>query len=64
MPGTWDDLMRFPGQLRWIVGGEDRKFLRLARQVAERRPTTDLRVLEGVGHNPLLESPDRLTDLL
>ncbi|AFL75848.1 alpha/beta fold hydrolase [Thiocystis violascens] len=64
MPSTWDDLMRFPGQLRWIVGGEDRKFLRIARQVAECRPTTDLRVLDGIGHNPLLESPDLLADLL
>ncbi|MBK5964959.1 alpha/beta hydrolase [Thiocystis minor] len=64
MPSTWDDLIRFPGQLRWIVGGEDSKFLRIARQVAERRPTTDLRVLEGIGHNPLLESPDLLADLL
>lgn len=64
MPDTWDDLARFPGQLRWIVGGEDSKFLHIARQVVECRPTTDLRVLDGVGHNPLLEAPELLADFL
>ena len=64
MPDAWDDLIHFPGQLRWIVGSEDRKFLHLARQVAERRATTDLMILDGVGHNPLLEAPAMLANCL
>lgn len=64
MPNTWDDLAHFPGQLRWIVGAEDRKFLHLGRQVAACRPTTELNILDGVGHNPLLEAPAILSDLL
>ncbi len=64
MPDTWDDLVRFPGRLHWIVGGEDEKFLRIARQVTERRPATQLSVLKGIGHNPMLEAPELLARLL
>ncbi|MFD2113427.1 alpha/beta fold hydrolase [Thiorhodococcus fuscus] len=64
MPSTWDDLDRYPGDLTWIVGGEDRKFIQIARQVAERRPATRVHLIEGVGHNPLLEAPNALAQLL
>lgn len=64
MPGTWDDLARFPGHLRWIVGREDTKFLLIARHVAQRRPATDLLIVDGVGHNPVLEAPDLLARIL
>lgn len=64
MPSTWDALARFAGDLHWIVGGEDRKFGHLARQVAEQRPATRVTVLDGIGHNPLLESPRTLRDLI
>ena len=64
MPCIWDDLARFDGDLHWIVGGADRKFLYLARQVAEQRPATRVTVLDGIGHNPLLESPSALRDLI
>nr|WP_243651699.1 alpha/beta fold hydrolase [Thiobaca trueperi] len=63
MPSLWDDLAQFSGQLRWIAGSEDPKFLYLGRQVAEQRPATDLRILDGVGHNPILEAPAILPDL-
>jgi 2-succinyl-6-hydroxy-2,4-cyclohexadiene-1-carboxylate synthase len=64
MPSTWDALARFPGRLRWIVGREDSKFLLIARQIAERRPATDLLIIDDVGHNPLIEAPDLLTRIL
>lgn len=64
MPSTWDALTRFAGDLHWIVGGADKKFIYLARQVVEQRPATRLTVLDGIGHNPLLESPLTLRELL
>ncbi|EXJ13405.1 alpha/beta fold hydrolase [Imhoffiella purpurea] len=64
MPSTWDALARYRGDLTWIVGGEDRKFVQIARQVAELRPSTRVRLIEGIGHNPLLEAPERLNRLL
>lgn len=64
MPSYWDGLTQFPGQLRWIVGGDDPKFLSLARQVADRRPATNLIVLDKIGHNPILEAPQRLAEWL
>ena len=64
MPDTREDLRRFPGDLRWIVGMDDPKFVQVAHHVTDLRPNTDLHLLEGVGHNVLLEAPQKLADLL
>lgn len=64
MPDTRDDLRQFAGDIHWIVGAQDPKFLNLARQVADLRPHTALHLLDGVGHNVLLEAPRQLADLL
>ncbi|RKT47705.1 2-succinyl-6-hydroxy-2,4-cyclohexadiene-1-carboxylate synthase [Thiocapsa rosea] len=64
MPSLWGALTAFPGELTWIVGASDTRFLGIAREVVRRRPATRLHVLPGVGHNPLLECPEILSDLL
>nr|WP_296810539.1 alpha/beta fold hydrolase [Thiocapsa sp.] len=64
MPSLWGALTAFPGDLTWIVGASDARFLGIAREVLRRRPATRLHVLPGVGHNPLLECPEILSDLL
>ena len=64
MPDTRDVLRRFTGDLRWIVGADDPKFARVAQEVLDLRPTTELHILEGVGHNLLLEAPRELAVLL
>ncbi|KAA6186027.1 alpha/beta fold hydrolase [Thiohalocapsa marina] len=64
MPDTRQALAHWPGRLDWIVGGADRKFATLAREVQTRRPDTRLHVLPGIGHNPLLEAPRQLTTLI
>jgi 2-succinyl-6-hydroxy-2,4-cyclohexadiene-1-carboxylate synthase len=60
MPSTWEALTRYQGRLDWIIGGEDRRFQAIAHEVLAHRPTTWLHVLKDVGHNPLLEAPERL----
>ncbi len=64
MPSAWDGIECYRGHLRWIVGREDRPFLTIAQEVLARRPATRLRILQGVGHNSLLEAPEILRDLL
>ena len=64
MPSLWEPLAAFPGELTWIVGAADTRFLGIAREVVRRRPATRLHVLPGVGHNPLLECPEILNELL
>lgn len=64
MPDTRDAIARFPGRLDWIVGALDRRFLEIGREIARLRPATRLHVLEGVGHNPLIEAPDALAALV
>jgi 2-succinyl-6-hydroxy-2,4-cyclohexadiene-1-carboxylate synthase len=63
MPPMQEAIIRYPGELHWIVGAEDRKFSALAEEVAGWRPATRLHRLCGVGHNPLLEAPDSLRAL-
>lgn len=60
MPSTWEALARYQGRLDWIIGGEDTRFQAIAHEVLAHRPATWLHVLEDVGHNPLLEAPERL----
>jgi 2-succinyl-6-hydroxy-2,4-cyclohexadiene-1-carboxylate synthase len=64
MPSLWGPLTAFPGRLTWIAGAADAKFLAIAREVVRRRPATRLHVLPNVGHNPLLECPEILGDLI
>ncbi|MBN2886711.1 MAG: alpha/beta fold hydrolase [Chromatiaceae bacterium] len=64
MPDTWPALATYAGRLRWIVGDEDAKFCAIADEVAALRPDTELHRLPGIGHNPLLEAPERLAALL
>lgn len=47
-----------------VVGDGDAPFLDGARLLAERVPGAELHVLEGVGHFPNLEAPERLAGLL
>ncbi len=64
MPATWDALAPWHGRLDWIVGGRDAKFVDIAEQILARRPQTSLHLLADIGHNPLLETPERLRALL
>ena len=54
--------VRCPVEL--IAGGEDPKFVALARLMAGRLPAGTVRVVEGAGHNVPLEAPAELARLL
>jgi 2-succinyl-6-hydroxy-2,4-cyclohexadiene-1-carboxylate synthase len=60
MPSLWGALSEYPGELSWIVGELDAKFVAIAREVVRRRPQTQLQILPDVGHNPGLERPEDL----
>jgi 2-succinyl-6-hydroxy-2,4-cyclohexadiene-1-carboxylate synthase len=60
MPDMRATIAEYPGQLHWVVGMDDRKFSALAFEAARLRPRLDCRLLPGVGHNLLLEAPQRL----
>lgn len=64
MPDTREDLRRFAGELRWIVGANDPRFVKIASQIVDLRPQTAMHLLDGVGHNLLLQAPGQLADLL
>lgn len=64
MPPMHAAITAYPGQLVWIAGLDDPKFSALACEAARLRPSLSCHLLPGVGHNPLLEAPDRLRLLL
>lgn len=62
MPATDPSALRVPIQL--VVGERDEKHRALSGALAERLPRAALRVVEGAGHNVVLERPDALAALL
>ena len=64
-PRELPDLSRLELPVLMVWGDEDElTLLEIARQVAEVLPDAELKVLDGVGHIPLEESPDELADLM
>jgi 2-succinyl-6-hydroxy-2,4-cyclohexadiene-1-carboxylate synthase len=50
--------------VRVVAGGDDAKFRILAAETAAGIPGAELRILEGLGHNPVLERPEVIVRLL
>ena len=52
-----------PSALTIVWGDQDPiAVVAMAHRLAERRPDATLRVLEGLGHYPMLEQPDAFTE--
>lgn len=64
MPDYRPSLVGIPCPVELIAGGRDPKFVALARLMAELLPAGTVRVIEGSGHNVLLEAPRELARLL
>lgn len=64
MPNYWPHLKEIQNQTTLVVGAEDALFKRVAREMTELLPNSSLRVIENAGHNPVLESPQTLADLI
>jgi 2-succinyl-6-hydroxy-2,4-cyclohexadiene-1-carboxylate synthase len=64
MPDFTAALRRIRVRVRIVAGGEDDRFRVLAKQMGARIPDAKLRILQGVGHNPVLESPAEIAALL
>lgn len=66
MPSYWEALDRAEVPVHLVVGGEDVKFAALAARMKERLPAAlgTLHVVDGAGHNVLLERPERLAEVI
>ncbi len=64
MPSHWDRLGQFTRPVDWVVGALDRKFRHLAMEAVTRCPRGRVITIENVGHNVLLEAPERLVAIL
>lgn len=64
MPDYWPSLPGIAQPVRVVVGELDSRFLGIAARAAERLPAGRLEVVQGVGHNVVLEAPEAVARLL
>lgn len=64
MPDLRPALARIDVPVRLVAGGLDVKFRELARSMADRIPRAEVRVVEGAGHNVVLERPEEVARLI
>jgi len=64
MPCYRDRLADIPVPVQLVYGEQDGKFAALAADMARRLPRATLLALPGIGHNPVLECPERVADIL
>jgi 2-succinyl-6-hydroxy-2,4-cyclohexadiene-1-carboxylate synthase len=63
-PSYWSDLPRLQMPVRIIAGARDEKFAAIGQRLRERIPHAELRLVDGCGHAPHLESPQAFTEAL
>jgi pimeloyl-ACP methyl ester carboxylesterase len=64
-PGFWKRVAKVTAPTLVVHGSLDRLIpVAAARELARRRPDWELKVLEGVGHVPMMETPELLLDTL
>ena len=64
MPSHDATLLAPPVPTTLVVGARDTKFLALARESVAHSAALKLEVVEGAGHNVVLEAPQRLAEIL
>lgn len=60
MPNLWPRLNDLETAVQIVVGEKDEKFKAIALKMTALNPRLALVEMSGVGHNPLLEAPERL----
>ena len=64
LPSCWESLRGNTIPQLWVSGADDPKFCEIGARAAALASDGRAAQLSGCGHNPLLESPDQLADLL
>src|SRR5690606_13307750 len=64
MPNFWPRLSSFVTPTTIVYGALDRKFAELSERVKGQNPSFQLAPIPQVGHNPLLEAPALVSDLV
>ena len=64
MPDLWPELARITAPVAVLAGALDEKFAALAHRIADRLPRARAVLVDGAGHNLLLEAPDAVARAL
>src|SRR5690606_40948999 len=60
MPNLWPQLNDLDAPVQVVVGENDEKFKAIALKMTTLNPRVVLVEMSGIGHNPVLEAPERL----
>ena len=63
-PSLWTKLTDLAAPCFWIIGGEDKKFIRIAQQAQAHHPKIQLHCLKSIGHNVHQEAPNDFVSLI
>lgn len=64
MPHFWSTLSHFHTPTTFVYGALDQKFTKLAERAHALNPSFRLAPIPDAGHNPLLEAPQRMRELI
>jgi 2-succinyl-6-hydroxy-2,4-cyclohexadiene-1-carboxylate synthase len=64
MPSLWRRLASLSMPVDWVAGSLDGKYAELAHRAASATPTARVMIIDGAGHNVLLERPAELSGIL
>lgn len=64
MPNYWDRLRDLDIPVHLVVGGEDEKFVGLAKTMCTWLRDSKMTVIPGAGHNLVLEAPEKLAETI
>ncbi|SIS65464.1 2-succinyl-6-hydroxy-2,4-cyclohexadiene-1-carboxylate synthase [Alicyclobacillus vulcanalis] len=63
-PSYWNELSRLAMPVLLVTGSHDVKFTQIAQRMRSRIPTAAHAVIDGAGHTPHLEQPDRFANAI
>lgn len=64
MPSAWSSLGSLRRPVTFAAGADDEKYVAIAERAAGLAERIEARIIVGAGHNPLLEQPQAVADLL
>lgn len=64
MPSMWKDLRRLKMSVQIVAGQLDSKYVEIGRDMCARMPNARLYEIPNAGHNPVLEQPQAVLDVI
>lgn len=64
MPSMWSDVGLLSVPVGYLAGSMDSKYVAIGRELVAEHANVDLEIVDGAGHNLLLEAPERVASAI